>query len=105
MRRRAVRVPYDSPQVRMYTRRIRKSPYFYASRRHGAQSYSERLQPHVHPRHYDDMIAEYWKLVNDVTLWDVGVERQVDISGPRLTRVEVSFIVHEDAVEGVDCDP
>jgi hypothetical protein len=51
------------------------------------------------------MIAEYWKLVNDVTLWDVGVERQVDISGPRLTRVEVSFIVHEDAVEGVDCDP
>ena len=58
-----------------------------------------------HPRHYDDMIVEYWKLVNDVTLWDVGVERQVEISGPRLTRVEVSFIVHEDAVEGVDCDP
>jgi glycine cleavage system aminomethyltransferase T len=35
-----------------------------------------------HPRHYDDPIAEYWKLVNDVTLWDVGVERQVEITGP-----------------------
>jgi len=35
-----------------------------------------------HPRHYDDIFVEYWKLVNDVTMWDVAVERQVEIIGP-----------------------
>ncbi|MGH3089622.1 MAG: glycine cleavage T C-terminal barrel domain-containing protein [Rubrobacteraceae bacterium] len=73
-------MPYNSPRVHLYTR-IRKSPYFHASRRHGVQSYSVCNRMY-HPRHYDDMVVEYWKLVNDVTLWDVGVERQVEISGP-----------------------
>ena len=27
-------------------------------------------------------MAEYWHLLNAVTLWDVGVERQIEISGP-----------------------
>jgi glycine cleavage system aminomethyltransferase T len=75
-----MRIPYDVPRIHMYTR-IRKSPYFYASRRHGVQSYSVCNRMY-HPRHYDDPIAEYWKLVRDVTLWDVGVERQVEVSGP-----------------------
>lgn len=75
-----MRIPYDVPKIHMYTR-IRKSPYFYASRRHGVQSYSVCNRMY-HPRHYDDMVAEYWRLVRDVTLWDVGVERQVEISGP-----------------------
>src|SRR5712691_3544013 len=35
-----------------------------------------------HPRHYGDPVAEYWELLNGVTLWDVGVERQVEITGP-----------------------
>ena len=35
-----------------------------------------------HPRHYGDPVAEYWHLLNAVTLWDVGVERQIEISGP-----------------------
>jgi aminomethyltransferase len=35
-----------------------------------------------HPRHYGDPIAEYWQLLEGVTLWDVGVERQVEITGP-----------------------
>ena len=35
-----------------------------------------------HPRHYGDPVAEYWHLLEDVTLWDVGVERQVEITGP-----------------------
>jgi glycine cleavage system aminomethyltransferase T len=75
-----MRIPYDVPKIHMYTR-IRKSPYFYASRRHGVQSYSVCNRMY-HPRHYDDPITEYWKLVHDVTLWDVGVERQVEIAGP-----------------------
>ena len=75
-----MRFSYDAPKIHMYTR-IRKSPYFYASERHGVQSYTVCNRMY-HPRHYDDPIAEYWKLVRDVTLWDVGVERQVEISGP-----------------------
>ena len=35
-----------------------------------------------HPRHYGDPVEEYWHLLNGVTLWDVGVERQIEISGP-----------------------
>ena len=34
------------------------------------------------PAYHDDLTAEYWALVNDVTLWDVGVERVVEISRP-----------------------
>jgi glycine cleavage system aminomethyltransferase T len=64
----------------MYTR-IRKSPFFYAHQRHGVQSYTVTNRQY-HPRHYDDPIAEYWKLVNDVTMWDVAAERQVEITGP-----------------------
>jgi aminomethyltransferase len=70
----------EDPRVLLYTR-IRKSPYFYASRRHGVAMYS--VYNHMyHPRHYGDPVAEYWHLLNGVTLWDVGVERQVEITGP-----------------------
>jgi len=75
-----VRIPYDNPKIHMYTR-IRKSPYYEASRRHGVHSYSVCNRMY-HPRHYADPIAEYWRLVRDVTIWDVGVERQVEVSGP-----------------------
>jgi aminomethyltransferase len=34
------------------------------------------------PHSYDDPITEYWHLINGVTLWDVGTERQVEIHGP-----------------------
>ena len=35
-----------------------------------------------HPNTYGDPVEEYWALVNDVTLWDVSVERIVEITGP-----------------------
>jgi glycine cleavage system aminomethyltransferase T len=70
----------DAPPILFYTR-LRKSPYFHASRRHGVAAYS--VYNHMyHPRHYGDPIKEYWELLNGVTLWDVGVERQVEITGP-----------------------
>lgn len=68
------------PQILLYPR-IRKSPFFYASRRHGVEMYSVYNRTY-HPRHYGDPVAEYWSLLNGVTLWDVGVERQVEITGP-----------------------
>nr|MBA3348987.1 glycine cleavage system protein T [Actinomycetota bacterium] len=113
-----MRVPYDVPKIHMYTR-IRKSPYFYASRAHGVQSYSVCNRMY-HPRHYDDPIAEYWKLVNDVTLWDVGVERQVEITGPdafKLTNMltprdltkcavkQCKFVLNVDADGGIINNP
>ncbi len=65
----------------MFTSRNRRSPYFMATRRHGARAYS--IYNHMFlPMYYDDPVKEYWKLINDVTLWDVGVERQVEITGP-----------------------
>src|SRR2546429_7277748 len=33
------------------------------------------------PGLYTDPFEEYWHLINHVTLWDVSVERQVEISG------------------------
>jgi glycine cleavage system aminomethyltransferase T len=59
----------------------RKSPYFEATKRHGCQSwglYNHMLLPTL----YDDPITEYWTLVDDVTLWDVAVERCVELRGP-----------------------
>lgn len=70
----------DLPGVLFYTR-IRKSPFFYASRRHGPKLYS--FASHMyHPRLYTDPVEEYWQLLEGVTLWDVGVERLVEITGP-----------------------
>ena len=34
------------------------------------------------PIRYDDLENEYWHLLNHVTVWDVSVERQVEITGP-----------------------
>jgi aminomethyltransferase len=34
------------------------------------------------PLYYESPEADYWKLVTDVTLWDVAAQRQVEITGP-----------------------
>lgn len=59
----------------------RKSPFFECTRRHGAKAYD--IYNHMYlPGYYDDVEKEYWHLLNHVTLWDVAVERQVEITGP-----------------------
>lgn len=59
----------------------RKSPFFEATLRWGCRAYD--VYNHMYlPAYYDELVTEYWALVNDVTLWDVGVERVVQISGP-----------------------
>src|SRR5690625_31045 len=69
-----------NPDVLLYTR-LRKSPYFWKSRAHGVATYSVYNHTY-HPRHYGDPVGEYWALLEGVTVWDVGVERQLEISGP-----------------------
>lgn len=62
----------------------KKSPFFEATLRAGCSAYD--IYNHMlHPNTYDDPETEYWALINDVTLWDVGVERIVEISGPDAT--------------------
>ena len=59
----------------------RKSPYFEATKRAGCRSwglYNHMLLPTL----YDDPVTEYWALLHDVTMWDVSVERCVEITGP-----------------------
>ena len=60
--------------------RLRRSPFFEATLRHGCTGYT--VYNHMLlPIGYDSLEAEYWKLLNDVTVWDVSVERQVEITG------------------------
>jgi aminomethyltransferase len=61
--------------------RVRKSPFFDATLRYGAEAFT--VYNHVYmPTTYDRDEKDYWSLVNDVTLWDVTCQRQVEISGP-----------------------
>ncbi|MEM8877832.1 MAG: glycine cleavage T C-terminal barrel domain-containing protein [Pseudomonadota bacterium] len=61
--------------------RLRKSPFYASTVTDGAESlltYNRMLIP----RGYGDREAEYWRLVNGVSMWDVAVQRQVQIKGP-----------------------
>ena len=58
----------------------RKSPYFERTLAAGCRAYD--LYNHMYlPGYYDDPVTEYWALMNDVTVWDVGVERTIEVSG------------------------
>lgn len=66
--------------------RVRKSPFFDATVRYGASSFTVYNHTYM-PTVYSDPISEYWSLVNDVTLWDVSCQRQVEIEGPDAFRL------------------
>ena len=54
--------------------RVHKSPYFDATMRYGAQSFTVYKHTYM-PTSYSGTVDEYWSLVNDVTLWDVTCQR------------------------------
>lgn len=61
--------------------RLRRTPYFEATQKYGARGYT--VYNHMFfPICYASLEEEYWHLLNHVTLWDVSVERQVEITGP-----------------------
>jgi glycine cleavage system aminomethyltransferase T len=63
----------------------KKSPYYQRTVEAGCTSwdlYNHMLIPTL----YDDDVKEYWHLVEKVTLWDVAVERQVEITGSDANR-------------------
>ena len=60
---------------------IRKSPYFDATVRWGAQGFSVYNHMYI-PRDFGDSEQNFWNLVDQAILCDVAVERQVEITGP-----------------------
>ena len=61
--------------------RLRRSPFYEAEQRYGPKGYT--VYNHMlFPIRFDDFEAEYWHLLNHVTLWDVAVERCLEVSGP-----------------------
>lgn len=61
--------------------RLRKSPFYKSTMEEGAETlltYNNMLVP----RGYGDREAEYWRLINGVSMWDVAVQRQVQLKGP-----------------------
>lgn len=60
---------------------IRRSPYFDATVRWGAQAFSVYNHMYI-PRDFGDPVENFWNLVTTAILCDVAVERQVEITGP-----------------------
>ena len=59
----------------------RRSPFFEKTLEAGCSAYD--IYNHMYlPGFYADPVEEYWALLNGVTLWDVSVERIVEITGP-----------------------
>jgi len=71
-----------------------RSPFFECAHRAGAARYIV-LNHMFMPYGYGDMVEEYWSLVNDVTLWDVAAERQIEVRGPDAKRF-IDIIVPRD---------
>ena len=83
----------DTPLIHIGPR-VHKSPFFDATRRYGANMFS--IYNHTYmPTSYGDTVSEYWSLVNDVTLWDVTCQRQIEISGRDAFRF-VQFLTPRD---------
>jgi glycine cleavage system aminomethyltransferase T len=60
--------------------RLRRTPYHEATQRHSPQGYT--VYNHMlFPIRFDSFEAEFEALLNDVTVWDVSVERCLEISG------------------------
>ena len=67
------------PEISFGTR-IRKSPFFESTMKWGCKGFTVYNKMYM-PTYYKSFVDDYWSLVNHVTLWDVGGERQVEITG------------------------
>ena len=72
--------PFDMALVQRGAR-LRRSPFFEATQRYGPKGFTVYNHT-LFPTNYDDFEAEYRHLLEHVTLWDVAVERNVEVTGP-----------------------
>jgi glycine cleavage system aminomethyltransferase T len=61
--------------------RLRRSPYYDATQRHGPLGFTVYNHT-LFPTRFDSYEAEYAALLTGVTVWDVAVERCLEIGGP-----------------------
>lgn len=72
--------PFDMSQVQRGARN-RRTPYYEATQRYGPKGFT--VYNHMYfPIRFDSFEAEFDALLNGVTIWDVSVERCLEISGP-----------------------
>jgi len=76
----SIRTTLIMPQI-SFGSRVRKSPYFSSTQKWGCKAYSVYNHTYM-PLYYDSAEADYNALINDVSLWDVACERQVEVTGP-----------------------
>ena len=76
----------NSEAKMLISTRVRKSPWWHMSKAAGCRAYT--VYNHVyHPRAYiteedGGLMEEYKYLTQHVTIWDVAVERQIQVKGP-----------------------
>ena len=83
----------QNPEITFGTR-IRKSPFFESTLKYGCKGFTVYNKMYM-PTYFKSFEEDYWSLVNDVTLWDVAGERQVEIKGKDAERF-VEFITPRD---------
>ena len=70
-----------NPSIIAFGPRVRKSPFFLSTMKYGAKAFT--VYNHMYlPVSYEGTAQDYNNLLNGVQLWDVGVERQIQIKGP-----------------------
>ncbi|MEP4291009.1 MAG: glycine cleavage T C-terminal barrel domain-containing protein [Rhizobiaceae bacterium] len=63
------------------TTRLRPSPFYHCTVADGVTGFTT-YNHMLMPTSYGDPEAEYWRLINGVSMWDVSVERQIQLEGP-----------------------
>jgi aminomethyltransferase len=72
--------PFDMGLVQRGARN-RRTPYYEATQRSSPKAYT--VYNHMYfPVRFDTFENEFQALLNDVTIWDVSVERCIEVSGP-----------------------
>lgn len=89
-----------TPVQMLISTRVRKSPFWHKSMDEGcwrATVYNRMYHPRGYRKPEDGgMMAEYDALVNRVTLWNVAVERQIQVKGPD-AEAFVNHVITRDA--------
>ena len=89
-----------TPVEMLISTRVRKSPYWHLSMEAGcwrATVYNRIYHPRGYVRPQDGgAMAEYDALVNHVSLWNVAVERQIQVKGPDAAAF-VNHVITRDA--------
>ena len=89
-----------TPVEMLISTRVRKSPYWHLSHEAGcwrATVYNRVYHPRGYVRPEDGgAMAEYDALVNHVTMWNVAVERQIQVKGPD-AEAFVNYVITRDA--------